>query len=57
MNKFFTKTNRITPVTLYNTGLSIGICSSQFFNTFMKEDVFAVDPITKEHTLLWGDFV
>lgn len=40
MNKFFTKTNRITPITLYNLGLSIGICSSQFFNTFMKEDVF-----------------
>ena len=40
MNKFFSKTNKITPITLYNLGLSIGICSSQFFNTFMKEDVF-----------------
>lgn len=40
MNKFFVKTNKITPITLYNLGLSIGICSSQFFNTFMKETVF-----------------
>ncbi|MCQ3914511.1 MAG: hypothetical protein MJ201_01670 [Mycoplasmoidaceae bacterium] len=40
MNKFFAKTNKITPITLYNLGLSIGICSSQFFNTFMKQSVF-----------------
>lgn len=59
MNKFFKKTNKITPITLYNTGLSIGICSSQFFNTFLKQDVFAK---VKEHgqwvwKLSWDDFV
>ena len=51
MNKYFTKTNKITPVTLYNTGLSIGICSSQFFNTWMKKEVFAGE------SLGWDEFV
>lgn len=51
MNKFFAKTNKITPITLYNLGLSIGICSSQFFNTFMKQEVFA------GKSLEWGEFV
>ncbi len=41
MNKFFAKTNKITPITLYNTGLSIGITSSLFFNTFLKQVLFA----------------
>ncbi len=51
MNKFFAKTNKITPVTTYNLGLSIGICSSQFFNTFMKQNVFAGGE------LQWDEFV
>lgn len=51
MNKFFVKTNKITPITTYNLGLSIGICSSQFFNTFMKQEVFAGG------TLKWDEFV
>lgn len=51
LNKYFRKTNKITPITLYNTGLSIGICSSQFFNTFMKQDVF------QGKSLSWNDFV
>lgn len=51
LNKFFKKTNKITPITLYNLGLSIGICSSQFFNTFMKQEVFA------GQTLDWNVFV
>ena len=51
MNKFFAKTNKITPITLYNLGLSIGICSSQFFNTFMKQEVFA------GKSLEWDEFV
>lgn len=51
LNKFFSKTNKITPITLYNEGLSIGIVSSQFFNTFMKQSVFA------GNTLSWEDFV
>lgn len=51
LNKFFKKTNKITPITLYNTGLSIGICSSQFFNTFMKQNVF------QGTSLKWDEFV
>lgn len=51
LNKYFTKTNKITPITLYNTGLSIGICSSQFFNTWMKQEVFA------GKSLPWEEFV
>ncbi len=51
LNKYFTKTNKITPITLYNLGLSIGICSSQFFNTFMKQEVFA------GKSLEWNEFV
>lgn len=40
LNKFFTKTNKITPISLYNTGLSIGICSSLFFKQFINRDIF-----------------
>ncbi|XQP55038.1 MAG: hypothetical protein ACOQNV_02795 [Mycoplasmoidaceae bacterium] len=40
LNKFFTKSNKITPITLYNTGLSIGICSSLFFKQFLNNNVF-----------------
>lgn len=54
MNKFFKKTNKITPITLYNTGLSIGICSSQFFNTFLKQSLFDGGNISKT---VWNDFV
>jgi len=54
MNKFFAKTNKITPVTLYNTGLSIGIVSSQFFNTFLKQTLFDGGVLTKTK---WNDFV
>lgn len=56
MNKFFAKTNKITPVTLYNTGLSIGITSSLFFNTFLKQVLFSAgnDPTDPE---VWNSFV
>lgn len=56
MNKFFAKTNKITPVTLYNTGLSIGITSSLFFNTFLKQVLFSeLDDPTKPE--VWNAFV
>lgn len=59
MNKFIVKTNKITPITLFNLGLSIGICSGQFFNTFLKRDIFKSvieggKPVLK---LSWDEFV
>lgn len=56
MNKFFRKTNKITPVTLYNTGLSIGITSSLFFNTFIKQILFVAgsNPLEED---TWNSFV
>lgn len=56
MNKYFAKTNKITPVTLYNTGLSIGITSSLFFNTFLKQVLFSAgqDPTIPE---VWNSFI
>ena len=39
-NKYFRKTNRFTPINMYNTFLSIGIVASTWFNPWMKQKVF-----------------
>lgn len=51
LNKFFTKSNKITPITLYNTGLSIGICSSLFFKQFLTKGILGQGKIE------WEDYV
>ncbi len=51
LNKFFTKTNKITPITLYNTGLSIGITSSLFFKQFLTKGILGQGKIE------WDEYV
>lgn len=52
LNKFFTKTNKITPITLYNTGLSIGITSSLFFKSFLVNNILGEGKIED-----WSEYV
>jgi hypothetical protein len=40
LKKYFVKTNKITPISLYNTSLSLGIVASTWFNPWMKGEVF-----------------
>lgn len=40
IKKFFLKSNVITPMSVYNTSLSIGIVASTWFNPWMKKTVF-----------------
>jgi hypothetical protein len=40
LKKYFIKTNKITPISLYNTSLSLGIVASTWFNPWMKGEVF-----------------
>lgn len=40
IKKFFLKSNVITPMSVYNTSLSIGIVASTWFNPWMKGTVF-----------------
>lgn len=63
--KYFIKTNHITPINMYNTFLSIGIVASTWFNPWMKQKVFGefnkyinhMDSNEKIPNEIWNKFV
>lgn len=65
LKKYFIKTNKITPISLYNTSLSLGIVASTWFNPWMKGEVFGefnkfVDKMKDNETIpeqTWNKFV